>query len=57
MLYPLVMNKQSGRDFHRADYEKMLLKLQILPFVAENERLNIRKRQEQGIAVLYYMKI
>lgn len=106
------MDKQSGRDFHRADYEKMLsvlqkgdllyimsidrlgrnyveiqeqwriltkeigidicvldmplldtrtgkdlmgtfiadLVLQILSFVAENERLNIRKRQEQGIA-------
>lgn len=106
------MDKQSGKDFHRADYEKMLsllqegdllyimsidrlgrnyaeiqnqwrmltkeigidicvldmplldtrngkdlmgtfiadLVLQILSFVAENERDNIRKRQEQGIA-------
>ncbi len=26
------------------------LVLQILPFIAENERVNIRKRQEQGIA-------
>ncbi len=106
------MDKQSGKDFHRADYEKMVsllqegdllyimsidrlgrnyveiqtqwrmltkeigidicvldmplldtrngkdlmgtfiadLVLQILSFVAENERENIRKRQEQGIA-------
>lgn len=108
----IFMDKQSGKDFHRADYEKMLsqlregdllyimsidrlgrnyaeilnqwrmltkeigvdiwvldmplldtrngkdlmetfiadLVLQILSFVAENERENIRKRQEQGIA-------
>ena len=106
------MDKQSGKDFHRANYEKMIsilqkgdllyimsidrlgrnyaeiqnqwrmltkeigidicvidmplldtrngkdlmgtfiadLVLQILSFVAENERENIRKRQEQGIA-------
>ena len=109
----IFMDKQSGKDFHRADYEKMVsqlqagdllyimsidrlgrnyaeiqnqwrmltkeigidicvidmplldtrngkdlmgtfiadLVLQILSFVAENERENIRKRQEQGIAV------
>lgn len=108
----IFMDKQSGKDFHRADYEKMVsqlqmgdllyimsidrlgrnyaeiqnqwrmltkeigvdicvidmplldtrngkdlmgtfiadLVLQILSFVAENERENIRKRQEQGIA-------
>lgn len=107
----IYMDKQSGKDFHRADYEKMVsllkngdllyimsidrlgrnyleiqeqwriltkeigvdicvidmplldtrkgkdllgtfmadLVLQILSFVAENERENIRKRQEQGI--------
>lgn len=107
----IFMDKQSGKDFHRADYEKMVsllgngdllyimsidrlgrnyheiqeqwriltkeigidicvidmplldtrngkdllgtfmadLVLQILSFVAENERDNIRKRQEQGI--------
>lgn len=108
----IFMDKQSGKDFHRANYEKMVsilqkgdllyimsidrlgrnyaeiqnqwrmltkeigidicvidmplldtrngkdlmgtfiadLVLQILSFVAENERENIRKRQEQGIA-------
>ncbi len=108
----IFIDKQSGKDFHRANYEKMLsqlqagdllyimsidrlgrnyaeiqnqwriltkeigieicvidmplldtrkgkdlmgtfmadLVLQILSFVAENERENIRKRQEQGIA-------
>ena len=108
----IFMDKQSGKDFHRTDYEKMVsllqngdllyimsidrlgrnyaeiqnqwriltkeigidicvldmplldtrngkdlmgtfiadLVLQILSFVAENERENIRKRQEQGIA-------
>lgn len=108
----IFMDKQSGKDFHRADYEKLVsrlrkgdllyimsidrlgrnyveiqnqwriltkeicidicvidmplldtrngkdlmgtfiadLVLQILSFVAENERENIRKRQEQGIA-------
>ena len=108
----IFMDKQSGKDFHRADYERMVSKLQkgdllyimsidrlgrnyaeiqnqwrmltkeigidicvvdmplldtrngkdlmgtfiadlvlqILSFVAENERENIRKRQEQGIA-------
>ena len=108
----MFMDKQSGKDFHRTDYEKMVsllqegdllyvmsidrlgrnyaeiqnqwriltkeigidicvldmplldtrngkdlmgtfiadLVLQILSFVAENERENIRKRQEQGIA-------
>lgn len=108
----IFMDKQSGKDFHRVDYEKMIVRmqkgdllyimsidrlgrnyteiqsqwrmltkevgidicvidmplldtrkgkdlmgtfiadlvLQILSFVAENERENIRKRQEQGIA-------
>lgn len=108
----IFMDKQSGKDFHRADYEELVLRLQkgdllyimsidrlgrnyaeiqnqwrmltkeigidicvldmplldtrngkdlmgtfiadlvlqILSFVAENERDNIRKRQEQGIA-------
>ena len=92
----IFMDKQSGKDFCRANYEKMVsrlqkgdllyilsidrlgrnyveiqnqwrmltkeigidicvvdiadLVLQILSFVAENERDNIRKRQEQGIS-------
>ncbi len=87
----IFMDKQSGKDFHRVNYEKMVslfregdllyimsidrlgcnyaeiqnqwrlltkdlmgtfiadLVLQILSFVAENERDNIRKRQKQGI--------
>lgn len=38
-------DKQSGKDFDRPQY-----RLQVLSFVAENERANIRQRQAEGIA-------
>ena len=65
----IYMDKQSGKDFNRPKYKRMLdmplldtrqgkdlmgtfiadLVLQILSFVAESERANIRKRQAEGI--------
>lgn len=80
----IIMDKQSGKDFNRPQYKKLLRKLtkdkgidivvldmplldtrrgkdlmgtflsdivlQVLSFVAENERSNIRQRQAEGIA-------
>ena len=78
----IYMDKQSGKDFDRPQYKKLLRKLkkgidivvldmplldtrrgkdlmgtflsdivlQVLSFVAENERANIRQRQAEGIA-------
>ena len=48
----IFMDKQSGSDFNRPMYKKMVLSdivLQVLSFVAENERTNIRNRQQEGI--------
>ena len=41
----LYMDKQSGKDFNRPHYKRLLRKL-----VAQSERENIRKRQAEGIA-------
>ena len=61
----IYVDRQSGKDFRRPSYKKMMRKiregdllgtfigdviLQILSFVAENERDNIRQRQAEGIA-------
>ena len=67
----IYIDKQSGKDFRRPAYKKMMRKvregdttktkdllgtfisdvvLQLLSFVAENERDNIRQRQAEGIA-------
>ena len=70
----IYIDKQSGKDFERPQYKKLVKKLksgdllyihsidrlgcnyediqkqwQILSFVAQNERENIRKRQREGI--------
>ena len=80
----ILLDKQSGKDFHRPQYRRLVRKLkkddllyiksidlplldtrrgkdlmgtflsdivlQVLSFVAENERVNIRQRQAEGIA-------
>ena len=69
----IYMDKQSGKDFDRTEYQKLLQKLDsssvlfvksidrlgtfisdivlaLLSYVAENERINIRQRQAEGIA-------
>lgn len=49
-------DRMSGKDFRRPRYEDLLgtfiadLVLQVLSFVAQNERENIRRRQAEGIA-------
>lgn len=59
-------DKQSGKDFDRPQYQRLVRKLrrdkdlmgtflsdivlQVLSFVAENERANLRQRQAEGIA-------
>ena len=62
---PLYVDKQSGKDFERPEYKRLIkrlrpgdllgtfisdLVLQILSFVAQTERENIRRRQAEGIA-------
>ena len=44
----IFIDKQSGRDFIRPQYVELVL--QILSFVAQNEREFIHKRQAEGIA-------
>ena len=44
----LFIDKQSGKDFERPQYRKMVRKLK--KDEAENERINIRQRQAEGIA-------
>ena len=44
----IFVEKQSGKDFDRPQYRRLVR--QVLSFVAENERRNIRQRQAEGIA-------
>ncbi|MEY8322903.1 recombinase family protein [Lachnospiraceae bacterium 54-11] len=47
----IFMDKQSGKDFNRTSYRKLLKKMRKKDIlVAQNERENIRKRQAEGIA-------
>ena len=61
----IYMDKQSGKDFERTQYKRLLRKLNeknllgtfisdvvlaLLSYVAENERTNIKQRQAEGIA-------
>lgn len=52
----IFVDKVSGKDFNRQEYQTLGtfisdLILQILSFVAEQERRNIRTRQAEGIAI------
>ncbi len=45
------MDKQSGKDLMGTFLSGIVL--QVLSFVAENERVNIRQRQAEGIATIF----
>ena len=44
----IIIEKQTGKDFRRPRYQSLVL--QILSYVAQAERENIRQRQAEGIA-------
>ena len=47
----IFMDRQSGKDFNRTSYRKLLKKMRKKDIlVTQNERENIRKRQAEGIA-------